>query len=107
MRVGLYSSREYPMNRPSPASLILAGLLAASLGQPLEAAGSLDSKPASAITQQKNAEVLNVLPFSDRTDYESASRGLIAPFKGQIRDANGKVVWDIDAYRFLDADQTP
>ncbi|UVE18399.1 MBL fold metallo-hydrolase [Pseudomonas sp. LS44] len=82
---------------------LLASLIAATLSQPLLAAES--SKPASAITTTKNAEVLKVLPFTDRADYESAQRGLIAPFTGQIKNAAGQVVWDIDAYQFLDADQ--
>ncbi|AYC31519.1 MBL fold metallo-hydrolase [Pseudomonas cavernae] len=82
---------------------LLASLIAATLSQPLLAAES--SKPASAITAAKNAEVLKTLPFSDRLDYETATRGLIAPFTGQVKNAEGKVVWDIDAYQFLDNDK--
>ena len=62
---------------------------------------------ASSITSTNNAAVLQHLPFSDRTDFESVSRGLIAPFKGQVKDASGKVIWDIAAYDFLDKDQAP
>ncbi|MGE8065265.1 alkyl/aryl-sulfatase [Pseudomonas sp. NPDC089569] len=86
---------------------LIAGAVAASLCHPVLANVDSTSQPASTVTAQKNAEVLKHLPFSDRTDYESASRGLIAPFKGQIRNAEGKVVWDIDAYKFLDAKQAP
>ena len=32
---------------------------------------------------------------------------LIAPFKGQVKDAAGKVIWDIQAYDFLAKDQAP
>ncbi|HZC52173.1 MAG TPA: alkyl sulfatase dimerization domain-containing protein [Mycobacterium sp.] len=36
--------------------------------------------------------------IGDRTDFENADRGLIATFEpGVIRDASGRVVWDIDA----------
>ncbi|MFS2126370.1 alkyl/aryl-sulfatase [Pseudomonas sp. Pseusp97] len=83
----------------------LAGVLAASLSQSLLAAAPL--QPASAITAAKNAQVLKVLPFSDRDDYESVSRGLIAPFSGQIRNAAGTVVWDTQQYDFLSADKAP
>lgn len=83
----------------------LAGILAASLSQSLLAAAPV--QPASAITAAKNAEVLKTLPFSDRDDYESVSRGLIAPFHGQIRNAAGNVVWDTQQYDFLDADKAP
>ncbi|MBB2497084.1 alkyl/aryl-sulfatase [Aquipseudomonas ullengensis] len=87
-----------------PFSLLplLAFLSTASLSPAL-----LASQPASSITAAKNAEVLKVLPFTDRADYESASRGLIAPFSGQIKNADGQVVWDMDAYKFLDADLAP
>jgi len=83
----------------------LAGVLAASLSQPLLAATPV--QPASAITAAKNAQVLKALPFSDRDDYESVSRGLIAPFSGQIRNAAGNVVWDTQQYDFLSADKAP
>ncbi|MGE8069446.1 alkyl/aryl-sulfatase [Pseudomonas sp. NPDC089569] len=80
-------------------------LLAAISTPYLYAAEPAVSKPASAITVAKNADVLKSLPFSDRTDFESVSRGLIAPFTGQIKNAAGEVVWDIDAYKFLDKDK--
>src|SRR4051794_40182553 len=35
--------------------------------------------------------------FSDRTDFENADRGLIAPLRpGIVRNAGGDVVWDVD-----------
>lgn len=83
----------------------LTGALAAGLSQPLLAAPS--AQPASAITAAKNADVLKALPFSDRDDYESVTRGLIAPFQGQIKNAAGSVVWDTQPYGFLSADKAP
>ncbi|MFB4311447.1 alkyl/aryl-sulfatase [Actinomadura sp. GTD37] len=43
-------------------------------------------------------------PFEDRTDFENADRGFLgsAP-QAEIKDASGRVVWDLDAYAFLDA----
>nr|F8KAY7.1 RecName: Full=(R)-specific secondary-alkylsulfatase; Short=(R)-specific sec-alkylsulfatase; AltName: Full=Inverting sec-alkylsulfatase Pisa1; AltName: Full=Inverting secondary alkylsulfatase 1; AltName: Full=Type III (R)-specific secondary-alkylsulfatase; Flags: Precursor [Pseudomonas sp.]CCA63329.1 sec-alkylsulfatase [Pseudomonas sp. DSM 6611] len=87
--------------RASQRRTLLATLIAATLAQPLLAAESLDSKPASAITAAKNAEVLKNLPFADREEFEAAKRGLIAPFSGQIKNAEGQVVWDMGAYQFL------
>ncbi|WP_152228115.1 alkyl sulfatase dimerization domain-containing protein [Pseudomonas sp. SCB32] len=86
---------------------LLAGTIAASLGQPLFAEEKPASQPASTFTAAKNAEVLKVLPFTDRTDYESVTRGLVAPFKGQVKNAAGKVVWDSQSHDFLDADKAP
>ena len=88
----------------SPRGL-LACLITACLAQPVYAAD--EPANASPITATNNAAVLQHLPFSDRTDYESVSRGLIAPFKGQVKDAAGKVIWDIPAYDFLAKDQAP
>jgi alkyl sulfatase BDS1-like metallo-beta-lactamase superfamily hydrolase len=88
----------------SPRGL-LACLITACLSQ---AALAADAPVApSAQTIASNAGVLQQLPFSDRTDFESISKGLIAPFRGQIKDAAGKVIWDVQAYDFLAKDQAP
>jgi alkyl sulfatase BDS1-like metallo-beta-lactamase superfamily hydrolase len=43
--------------------------------------------------------------FEDRADFENADRGLIATLTpGVIKNQDGRVVWDADAYRFLDGD---
>ena len=45
------------------------------------------------------------LPFEDRTDFEDADRGLIGSLDpGVVKDANGRVVWDNDAYAYLEGD---
>ncbi|MGZ9738230.1 alkyl/aryl-sulfatase [Pseudomonas sp. GNP012] len=88
----------------SPRGL-LACLITACLAQPVVAADA--PVAASPQTMASNAAVLKQLPFTDRTDYESVTKGLIAPFKGQVKDASGKVIWDIQAYDFLAKDQAP
>lgn len=64
-------------------------------------------KPATEATRQANAAVLKALPFNDRQDFEDAQHGLIAqPKELSIRDANGKVVWDMASYqRFIGLDK--
>jgi len=43
--------------------------------------------------------------FDDRTDFDNAARGLIAEFdRSTITAADGRVVWDLAAYEFLDED---
>jgi alkyl sulfatase BDS1-like metallo-beta-lactamase superfamily hydrolase len=65
-----------------------------------ESSPPVPSKPATEATQAANAAVLRDLPFADRADFEDAQRGLIArPEKLTITDANGKVVWDLEAYK--------
>jgi alkyl sulfatase BDS1-like metallo-beta-lactamase superfamily hydrolase len=45
------------------------------------------------------------LPFEDRTDFDDADRGHIASLKpGIVKAADGRVVWDIDAFGFLEGD---
>ncbi|WP_042430943.1 alkyl/aryl-sulfatase [Streptacidiphilus anmyonensis] len=44
-------------------------------------------------------------PFEDRQDFQDADRGFLgAAEDGRIRNAAGDVVWDADAYGFLDQD---
>ena len=64
----------------------------------------MTSKPASAATAASNAAVRAELPFHDTTDFDLATRGLIARASGQIRDGSGTVVWDLDKWAFLDGD---
>lgn len=43
--------------------------------------------------------------FADRTDFEDADRGLIArPGSSTITTADGRVIWDFDRARVLDAE---
>jgi alkyl sulfatase BDS1-like metallo-beta-lactamase superfamily hydrolase len=45
------------------------------------------------------------LPFHDRSDFDDADRGFVGALEpGIVTDAKGRVVWDNDAYAFLDAE---
>ncbi len=45
----------------------------------------------------------NAFPFDDTHDFDDTERGFIAKATTrQITNAEGRVVWDLDAYRFLD-----
>ncbi|WP_330115280.1 alkyl sulfatase dimerization domain-containing protein [Pseudomonas sp. JS3066] len=66
-----------------------------------------ETAPASPVTAAMNREVLKKLPFADRADFESARRGLVAPFEGEIRNADGKPVWNTHAYDFLQQKDAP
>lgn len=60
----------------------------------------VDHKPPSGVIESAHRD--HVLPFHDETDFADADRGFIA---GQspcvIKAADGRVVWDNDAYSFL------
>ncbi|MGJ7515076.1 alkyl/aryl-sulfatase [Pseudomonas baetica] len=65
------------------------------------------AKPASPTTAAVNQQVLKQLPFQDRADYEAAGRGRVAAFEGEIKDADGNVVWSSHQYDFLKQEQAP
>ncbi|MEB4209672.1 alkyl/aryl-sulfatase [Mycobacterium sp. 94-17] len=60
----------------------------------------MDHKPPSAVIESANRDV--ALPFHDETDFADADRGFIAAESPcVIKAADGRVVWDNDAYSFL------
>jgi alkyl sulfatase BDS1-like metallo-beta-lactamase superfamily hydrolase len=62
-------------------------------------------KEATEATKKANTSVLKILPFSNKEDFDDAQRGFIAKLSSTvIRDAQGKVVWDMDQYSFLNRD---
>ncbi len=74
----------------------------------MSAAALAGPNPATPLTEQSNAEWLRKLPFTDRADFDDARRGLVARFPERtIRNADGKVVWDFDAYAFEAAADAP
>ena len=51
------------------------------------------------------SDALAALDFADRSDFDDARRGQLAPpTESIVRATDGRVVWDLDAYAFLDAD---
>ncbi|MBJ7347405.1 MAG: MBL fold metallo-hydrolase [Thermoleophilaceae bacterium] len=63
------------------------------------------SSQASSQIAAANASVKMKLPFADRQDFEDAKRGFVGTLSDPlIAGTNDRVVWDADAYEFLDAD---
>ncbi|HEX5256178.1 MAG TPA: alkyl sulfatase dimerization domain-containing protein [Mycobacterium sp.] len=61
----------------------------------------MDHKSPSAVIESAHRD--HVLPFHDETDFADADRGFIAALSPcVITAADGRVVWDNDAYAFLD-----
>jgi len=60
------------------------------------------------VTAAANAAVRDALPFENRQDFDDASRGRLAGDPELvIRDAQGKAIWDMPAYAFLDGEPPP
>jgi alkyl sulfatase BDS1-like metallo-beta-lactamase superfamily hydrolase len=67
--------------------------------------GARQPKDATEHTRAANAAVLDSLPFGDRSDFERARRGRIAPpDTNQVMGRMGFPVWDLDAFAFLEGD---
>ncbi|KAI9007854.1 beta-lactamase-like protein [Hyaloraphidium curvatum] len=65
----------------------------------------MGSHPATEATKRALGEFARHLPFADKRDFEDASRGLIAaPEERYVKAADGRVVWDMEAYAFLEAE---
>jgi alkyl sulfatase BDS1-like metallo-beta-lactamase superfamily hydrolase len=63
------------------------------------------SAPASRQIAEANEAVRLHLPFANGEDFEDARRGLVSSLSDPlIRATGGRVVWDVDAYGFLDGD---
>ena len=87
---------------------IVTAALALLLALPLapralgETALNAEKKPATAVTEQKNAEIYQLLDFSDEQEAKFAARVLIAaPEALTIKAENGVTIWTQDAYNFV------
>lgn len=100
--------------RKNALTLAFVGILTTAMcetqAQSTTKEGSTSSrKEASTFTQKANKDLLNYLPFADKTDYENARKGFIATIEsGEIKDAKGNVVYSMKQYDFIkgDAPQT-
>lgn len=63
-----------------------------------------EPKGATPTTKQVNAAVLKRLPFANREDFDDARRGLIDLGPGTVRDAQGRVVWNLEEFAFLEGE---
>src|SRR5262245_22875097 len=83
-------------------NLAILTLTVGLLVQPVAAQDQDPRKDATAATKAANAALLNELPFSDRSDFENARRGLIAPLPAElIKGQAGNPIWDSQKYGFI------
>ena len=63
---------------------------------------------ATTVTKKANKEVLKILPFKNKQDFENAKRGLIAELPEGLIETEGRKRpnWDLNQYAFLDADSS-
>lgn len=62
-------------------------------------------KDASSATKTYNQRLLGELPFSDKSDFDNAKRGLVAPLPTEmIKGTEGNLIWDPQKYGFIQPD---
>lgn len=65
----------------------------------------MEQKPPTAVIEAANRAHLTNLPFEDTRDFEDADRGFMGALDPcVVKAADGRVVWDNDAYSFLEGD---
>ena len=78
-------------------TLAVIALLQASQGMAQDA-----RKDATSATKAANQKLLSELPFSDRSDFDDAHRGFVAPLPdGVIKGASGNAIWNPQQYAFI------
>lgn len=62
-------------------------------------------KDATAATKAANQRLLNELPFADKSDFENARRGFVAPLPpAMIKGQSGNTIWNPQQYSFIGQD---
>lgn len=86
----------------------MVALCCALLIVPASAQSTAQPQQATSTTERANEAWLTRLPFTDRQDFEEASRGLVARFSEPvIHTADGHTAWDFRAYTFEQAEVAP
>ena len=68
----------------------------------------MEPNDATPITRAHNRAVLAALDFDDVQDFEDARRGLVSSLPDlEVKNAQGRVVWSLRDYGFLDAEAAP
>lgn len=74
------------------------------LALPFAALADGPGKDATDLTRQSNQQWLQRLPFAERSDFDNARRGLLEAVDDAVVNADGKTVWDLQRYAFLNGE---
>src|SRR5205085_8956612 len=65
-------------------------------------------KDASPSVIAQNESMLEALPFSDTRDFDDAKRGFLGTIENaRIANPQGRVIWTLEPYGFLSAEESP
>lgn len=83
----------------------IAGMLAAGaivFAAQASAQTEAQPRPATEATKAANTQLMKELPFNDKTSFEQAHKGFVAPLPQQpIKGADGALIWDPAKYSFI------
>ena len=80
-------------------NLALAGMLSSLSITAFAAAQQQDATPA---TREANQALYRKLPFADKTDFNNAHQGFIAPLPpAMLKGDQGNIIWDPAKYHFV------
>lgn len=79
--------------------LLVAALFASACSRPPEVPGG--SGQAGTVVQQIHAAAAQAADLADPASFADAQRGFIAAPEGKVSAADGRVIWDFDAFRFV------
>ncbi|WP_256659092.1 MBL fold metallo-hydrolase [Pseudomonas sp. Leaf58] len=89
----------------TPSSLWKLGssfLLASAIALTTQAWAEEPPKPATDATKAANDALLKELPFNDKTSFELAHKGFVAPLPTEpIKGPSGNMIWDPNKYNFI------
>ena len=95
------------MQMISSRTLALAALLALTAGCNKTAGVGGSVGDATGVTVKANAEFAQAVAQADPSDLDDAKRGLIAKAEGKLLGADGTVLADFDAFRFVAGEAPP
>ena len=98
-RLRTFSASLTSMN--SLASLSALVLLSALMAGCSKTPTADPNSAASEFTQAFHAEVAKATDLVDAANHADARKGLIAKPTGQVKNAEGEVIWDYDAFNFI------
>ncbi len=84
-----------------PLAVVVACVASFGCSRPPEAARPSDAAPS---VQQAHAAARRAADLSDPASFADAKRGFVAAPEGQVKDADGNVVWDFAAFDFVKGD---
>ncbi len=81
--------------------ILCAVAAVAACGRSSDVAGAPGTEAVTTTTAKANAQVAQAYDLADRESFDDARRGFVARPSGKVMNTSGKVIWDYDAFAFV------